>query len=291
MFLHNQHFQIYDTFTFDSHQKNVRFWLQKSIKIIPQTYQNRCWFINKFFNRFLFNFGCILGSFWDAFGYLLAPKPGYKFLALAFLLCAGIFFVLEALRQPHSGPFLWPTSPLHRKHRYDMKVPIHKNRVLSIGLALPKRHFPPPPRTFPMVRAQSLFRIGKYDTKWTSTTYACRNGASWICLAFKAIQVDFISVFVERIGPRPKRILTIYRKIRYELRVLGPKYRFLSIGLALRRCHFSLHLELCQFFMFFKLLRPLVFKKFKVPFAGWWGYARKDFLLLALHAAFSLALL
>ena len=64
MFLHNQHFQIYGTFTFDSHQTNVRFWLQKSIKIIPQTYKNRCWLINKSFDRFLLNFGSILGGFW-----------------------------------------------------------------------------------------------------------------------------------------------------------------------------------------------------------------------------------
>ena len=84
---------------------------------------------------------------------------------MAIPLRVGRFFALEAPRQPHSRPFLGPTSALHGKNRYEMKVPMQKYRVLSIGLALPKRHFPPPPRTFPMVRAQSLFRIGKYDTK------------------------------------------------------------------------------------------------------------------------------
>ena len=110
----------------------------------------------------------------------------------------------------------------------------------------------------------SSFRIGKYDTKWTSTTYACMNGAPWIRLAFKAIQVDFISVFVERIGPRLKRILTIYHKIRYELRVLGPKYRFLPIGFALRRSNFFSPSWTCPPFHVFLPSPPLVFTNFKV---------------------------
>ena len=142
MFLHNQHFPIYDTFTFDSHQKNVQFWLQKSIKIIPRTYKNRCWLINKFFDRFLFNFGSILGGFWEAFGPLLAPKTGYGFWGMAIPLRVGIFFALEAPQRPHSGPFFVPISAIHGKNRYEMRVPIQKYRVFSIGVALPKRHFP-----------------------------------------------------------------------------------------------------------------------------------------------------
>ena len=246
-------------------KKTTQIWLQKSIKIILQTYQNWCWFINKVFNWFLFDFGCILGGFWDAWGHLLGPKTSNQFPAMALPLCVGIFFVLKTLRRPHSRPFLGPTSPLHRKNRYEIKVPMQKYRVLSIGLALPKRHFPPPPRTFAMVRAQSLFRIGKYDTKSTSTTNACMNGASWICLAVKAIQVDFIWVFVERIGPRLKRILTIYHKIRYELRVLGPKYRFLSIALTLRRSRFFPVLNFSNFSCFSNFSH-FVFKDFKVSF-------------------------
>ena len=251
MFLHNQHFPIYDTFTFDSHQKNVRFWLQKSIKIIPQTYKNRCWLINIFFNRFLFNFGSILGGFWEAFGPLLAPKTGKGFWGMAIPLRVGIFFALAASFDTRLKPQTLSKSLPTDKNRYEMRVPVQKCRVSSNGLAFPKRHFPSPSRTFLIVRAKSSFRIGKYDTNSTSRTYDCINAVPWILLAFKAIEVDFISVFVERIGPRLKRILTIYHKIRYEMRVLGPKYRFLSIGLALRRSHFSLHLELFQLFMFF----------------------------------------
>ena len=89
-----------------------------------------------------------------------------------------------------------------------------------------------------MIGAQSWFRIGKYDTKSTSTGYACNNAASWILSIFKVIEVDFISISIDRIGPRLEGTFTIYRKIRYAMRVPMPKYRFLSIGLALRKSHF-----------------------------------------------------
>ena len=136
---------------------------------------------------------------------------------------------------------------IYRKNRYGMSIPMQKHRVLSIGLALPKSHFRPASQTFLNVWARGWFRIGKYDTKSTSTTYACINAASSILLALKAIQVDFISVFIERIDARLKRMLTIYRKTRYEVRVSMLKYWFLSIGLLLRRCILSLRLQMFNF--------------------------------------------
>ena len=136
---------------------------------------------------------------------------------------------------------------IYRKNRYGMSIPMQKHRVLSVGLALPKRHFRPASQTFLNVWARGWFRIGKYDTKSTSTTYACINAASSILLALKAIKVDFVSVFIERIDARLERMLTIYRKTRYEMRVPMLKYRFLSIGLLLRRSIFSLHLEMFNF--------------------------------------------
>ena len=99
------------------------------------------------------------------FGSLLVPKTGYGFQGMAIPLCVCIFFVLQALRRPHSGLFLGPTSTLHRKNPYEMKVSTQKYRVLSIGLPPPKRHFPPPSRTFLMVRAKSSFRTGNYHRK------------------------------------------------------------------------------------------------------------------------------
>ena len=244
----------------------IAFWIQKSSKITSQSNKTHHQSFIQFFTSI---FGTFL-QFWElcepSLGTILASKTGYPFWGIPIPLRVGIFFALEAPRRPHSGSFLGPTSRLHRKNRYEMKVPIQKYRVLSIGLALPKRHFPPPSRTFLMVRAKSSFRIGKYDTKWTLATYACMNGAPWIRLAFKAIQVDFISVFVERIGPRLKRILTIYHKIRYELRVLGPKYRFLSIALTLRRSHFFPPSWTFPIFHVFLTSLTLVFKDFKVSF-------------------------
>ena len=149
--------------------------------------------------------------------------------------------------RPLSGQFLGLISMIYRKNRYGMSIPKQKHRVSSIGLALPKRHFAPASQTFLNVWARGWFRIGKYDTKSTSTTYACINAAPSILLALKAIKVDFISVFIERIDARLKRMLTIYRKTRYEMRVPMLKYRFLSIGLLLRRSILSLHLQMFNF--------------------------------------------
>ena len=111
-------------------------------------------------------------------------------------------------------------------------------RFLSIGLALVRLHFHPPPSVVLQVRDKSCVRIGKYDTKSTSTAHGCFNGLPCIAFLWTLREVDFISIFIDPSAPRLKLISTIHRKIRYEMGVPRPKYRFLSIGMALLQSHF-----------------------------------------------------
>ena len=219
MFLYNRHLLIYDHFTFGSYQTNDPFWLPKSIKIDPQTYKFRYWFFDGFLNRFVFDFGSSLGAIWEVVGRRLGSKPGNGFLGIALQLRLCIFFALEAPRWPYLGPFWDHFWPMYRKYRYEMTFMASIYRFLSIGLALAKLHVFPPSWTFLMVMTQSRFRIGKYDTKSASTDYACINAVPWILSIFQVIEVDFISISFDRIGPRLEGTFTIYRKIRYDMRV------------------------------------------------------------------------
>ena len=108
----------------------------------------------------------------------------------------------------------------------------------TVRMALVRPHFFPLSSAFLLRRVQSWFRIGKYDTKPTSTIYACINGVPLIRSFFKVIEVDFISIFVDRIGPRLERSFAISRKYRYETKLPAQKPRFLSVGEALRKSHF-----------------------------------------------------
>ena len=127
---------------------------------------------------------------------------------------------------------------MYRKYRDEMRVSVPKYRVLSIGVALGRPHFLPQSWSFYIVRAKSWFCIGKYDTNSTFSVHDCINALPWILSNLKVIEVDFIPFFIGRIGPRPERMLTICRKTRYGMRVPKPKYRFLSLGLALHQSHF-----------------------------------------------------
>ena len=62
MFLHTRPLLISETFTFDSYQKNVPLWLQKSMKNCPQSYQNWYYFLETIFPLFWFHFGRLLGG-------------------------------------------------------------------------------------------------------------------------------------------------------------------------------------------------------------------------------------
>ena len=85
MFLHFPPFLIYEIFPFDSYPKKAPFWLPKSRKLDPPTSKNRCCFFHGFFCRFFFDFGSILGGFWEAFGGLWGSKwrDAVKFPAFA----------------------------------------------------------------------------------------------------------------------------------------------------------------------------------------------------------------
>ena len=141
MFLYNRHLLVYDQFTFDSYQTNDPFWLPKSIKIDPQTYKFRYSFFDGFLSWFLFDFGSMLGAIWEVFRNILGSKSSGQSVGIAILLRLCRFFVLEAPRRPHLGPFWDHFWPMYRKYRYEMTLRASIYRFLSIGVALAKLHF------------------------------------------------------------------------------------------------------------------------------------------------------
>ena len=253
MFLHDLHFLSYDTFTFYPYQRNAPFWLPKSIKIDPQTYQNWYWFFYGFFEWFLFNFGSISGGLWEALGLILAPKTGEEFVGIAIRFPLVIILALDTSFDPLMKPKNPSTTVSIDKTRYGMTLRASIHRFLSIGLALARPHFLRLSSPFLIVRAKSCFRIAKYDTKSTSTVYACMHAVFWILSILKVIEVEFVSISIDRIGRRLEGTFTIYRKMRYEMRVPMPKYRFLSIGLALRKSNFLVPSGTCSTFHLFVL--------------------------------------
>ena len=55
---------------------------------------------------------------------------------------------------------------------------------------------------------------------------------------FKMTKVDFVLVFIDRIGPLFEHTSTLYRKHRVQKQVPDRICRYLSIGMALRQPHF-----------------------------------------------------
>ena len=80
--------------------------------------------------------------------------------------------------------------------------------------------------------------VVKYGTNSTFTIHACNHVLPWFLSCLKVSDMDFISIFFDWSGPRLVLIFTIHRKTRCGMRVTVPKYRFLSIGEALRKSHF-----------------------------------------------------
>ena len=91
-----------------------------------------------------------------------------------------------------------------------LQAPIY--RLLSIGWALAKPHFLSLSSAFSILKAKSRFRIGFYDTKSTSTRYACMDMVSRIMPVIKMRKVDFVPIFVDQDGPLLELISTKYRK-------------------------------------------------------------------------------
>ena len=74
MFLHIPHFQIYQVFHLDPHQKNLPFCTPKPSKIVSPTFKNWLCFFHGLFSGFLIDFGSILGGFWSPLGRLWGTK-------------------------------------------------------------------------------------------------------------------------------------------------------------------------------------------------------------------------
>ena len=138
--------------------------------------------------------------------------------------------------------FFKSISTIYCKYRYGMRVLGPKCRFLSIGLALAGPNFLPPSCSFLIARVKSCFCIGKYGMKSTSTFYAWVNALHRFLYCLELFDVDFVSISIDRIGPWLELVLTIHRKMRYEMKVSVPKYRFLSIGVALLQPSFSLYI-------------------------------------------------
>ena len=133
-------------------------------------------------------------------------------------------------------------TTIYCKYRYGLRVLGPKYRFLSIGLALAGPNFLPPSCSFLIARVKSCFCIGKYGMKSTSTFYAWVNALHRFLYCLELFDVDFVSISIDRIGPRLQLLFTIHRKMRYEMKVTVPKYQFLSIGVALLQPPFSLYI-------------------------------------------------
>ena len=124
------------------------------------------------------------------------------------------------------------------KNRYEVTLGASIYRFLSVRRALSKADFQPLSLPIFIIHMKSWFRIGFYRTNSPSIVFVSMPIVIWKLLIFKVKKVDFVCVFIDRIGPRFEHISTMYCKYRVQKQLPSRIYRYLSIGRALRKALF-----------------------------------------------------